>query len=98
MTDISEENTMTIQPDERPDCFFNRQQHTELEAGGRFSKVTQTTLTGATDATPRLPENSPWAGDDPVPPEPPLGFSIDALEPVGTPQEVAKSLNRKSEE
>ena len=39
----------------------------------------------------RLPANSPWAGDL-VGLEPPLGFSVDAMEPTGEPHEVAASL------
>jgi hypothetical protein len=54
------------------------------DRGGRFAAVSPTrTVVGAAPISyPKLPANSPWACD-PVPTEPPLGFSVDAMEPVG---------------
>jgi hypothetical protein len=57
---------------------------------GRFASVSKTQVTGAGPDYPRLPEGSPWRDEQIV--EPPLGFPIDQLEPVGTAQEIEKSL------
>jgi hypothetical protein len=42
---------------------------------------------------PRQPEGSPWH-HDPLGPEPPLGYSVDQMEPVGSPAEVEASIQR----
>jgi len=61
------------------------------EMGGRFAKVQPTTVTGSTpSAWPKMPEGNPWACD-PLPMEPPLGYAIDAQDPVGEPHEIAAS-------
>jgi hypothetical protein len=54
------------------------------DRGGRFALVRKpATIVGAGPiAYPRLPEDSPWSSN-PLPPEPPLGYSVDDLEPVG---------------
>ena len=56
----------------------------ELQLGGRFAKVTPTTVVGAASGPvyPRLP-SGPWAEGDPSGDEPPLGLDINAIEPVG---------------
>jgi hypothetical protein len=54
--------------------------HTHSEVGGRFAVTEHQTITGVVSpAPPPLPTNSPWAGSDPVPDEPPLGYRIDAM-------------------
>jgi hypothetical protein len=59
----------------------------ELEMGGRFAKVHTTTVTGASPISyPAQPTHSPWHSN-PYPEEPPLGFSVDEMEPVGEPFE-----------
>jgi hypothetical protein len=64
------------------------------ERQGRFGALDKTTVTGAgpTLQYPRQPPNSPWA-NDPLPPEPPLGIDINAMEAVGETweQEASKS-------
>jgi hypothetical protein len=57
---------------------------TELELGGRFAKLRPTTVIGevAVPQYPKLPAGNPWA-EDVCGPEPSLGFSVDAIEPVG---------------
>jgi hypothetical protein len=61
------------------------------EMGGRFAKVQPTSVTGsAPTAWPKMPEGNPWACD-PMPPEPPLGYAVDAQDPVGEPHEIAAS-------
>jgi hypothetical protein len=65
------------------------------EPGGRFAQARY--VTGQEPGTnyPRLPESSPWSGDQ-VPPEEPLGVAIDAQEPVGEFFEVEASLAASS--
>ena len=64
------------------DTYFARQQNTADDAGGRFTKLTPTNVTGSTPVPsyPQQPTNSPWSSN-PVPPEEPLGFSVDELLP-----------------
>jgi hypothetical protein len=52
--------------------------HSEL--GGRFGSLETETVTGRpSPQPPPLPANSPWAGPDVVPREPPLGYRIDQM-------------------
>ncbi len=64
--------------------------HADDAAGGRFKKEMATEVTGVPQY-PRLPATSPFASD-PVPPEEPLGFSVDDMVPVGTATEVEASI------
>jgi len=58
------------------DTFLNRAQaDAEMSAGGRFKKQTAETRVTGVPTYPKQPANSPWS-NDPVPPEEPLGFSI----------------------
>jgi hypothetical protein len=78
-----------LENDRKVSTYFQRAQaDADLELGGRYAKVTETTVTGATPGPiyPKQPPNSPWH-HDPMPPEPPLGFSVNDLEPVGEPHE-----------
>jgi hypothetical protein len=62
------------------DTFFSRAQaDAELTSQGRFKKETATRVTGV-PTYPSMPASSPWS-NDPVPPEEPLGFSVDELPP-----------------
>ena len=65
------------------DTLFARQQNTIDDAGGRYAKLTPSNVTGSTPSPqyPQIP-SGPWSGDDPVPNEEPLGFSVDAMEPL----------------
>jgi hypothetical protein len=65
----------------------------QLEQGqsGRFTDKASVNGSKPAVAYPRQPEGSPWAGDL-VPPEEPLGWSVEAQEPVGEPHEIAASL------
>jgi len=74
--------------------------HTHIDdAGGRFVAVNAATIVGSEPAVkyPQLPSASPWSGADPVPDEPPLGYSIDAVpehEPsTGVPRLIAAVLD-----
>jgi hypothetical protein len=54
--------------------------HAHSDLGGRFAATEHQTITGVVSpAPPPLPANSPWAGSDPVPDEPPLGYRIHDL-------------------
>jgi hypothetical protein len=60
--------------------------HTHVDdAGGRFAVVHETTIVGSSLVTkyPQL-SSGPWAGPDIVPPEPPLGYRINDVEPTGS--------------
>jgi hypothetical protein len=54
------------------------------DRGGRFAfSGSPTSITGSSPVSyPAQPENSPWRKDK-CPPEPPLGFDINAQEPTG---------------
>jgi hypothetical protein len=60
------------------------------EPRGRFSATNKETVVGSMPVVnyPAAPNWSP----DPVPPEPALGFEIDTVEVVGTPQEIEASI------
>jgi hypothetical protein len=62
------------------------------QPSGRFAATGKATVVGATPA-PTYPAGPNWASD-PVPPEPALGFEIDAIEAVGTEQEIEASIRR----
>jgi hypothetical protein len=74
------------------DTYLSRAQaDAEIEAQGRFKKQNPTTVTSVPQY-PRQPTNSPWHSD-PVPPEDPLGYSVDwlggeSVAPVSTPETV----------
>ena len=58
------------------DCMMTRQQNALDESGGRFAKVTPTSVTGASPPEyPRQPATFPWS-HDPVPP----GDAIDKID------------------
>ena len=63
------------------DSYFSRQQNAVDDAGGRYAKLTPSNVTGSTPSPqyPQIP-SGPWAGDDPVPNEEPLGFSVHAMD------------------
>ena len=76
----------------RNDSYFARQQNTIDDSGGRYAKLTPSNVIGATSPQyPQLPASSPWSQFDQNV-EPVLGFSVNAMEPVGTPTEVQSSL------
>jgi hypothetical protein len=69
------------------------------EAGGRFAvERPKPQIVGAGPVSyPAQPASSPWASD-PVPNEEPLGFDVNAIEPVGTGPEIEASLKPASDE
>ncbi len=82
-----------IKHDQMATTYFERAQAEIGSEMGRFKSLNKQTVVGASGGPvyPRLPPSSPFA-NDPVPPPEPLGFSVDEMEAVGTPQEVAASL------
>jgi hypothetical protein len=69
----------------RPSTYQELAQADANEVGGRFKKQLETRVTGVPEY-PKQSANSPWS-HDPVPNEPPLGYSIDALGGAGTTNE-----------
>jgi hypothetical protein len=56
----------------------------DLELGGRFAKLTKATVVGTSPIQyPRLPLNSPANQAAMTGQEPPLGYDINAMDPVG---------------
>jgi hypothetical protein len=66
------------------------------DEGGRFAKQSQVNGTKPITEYPRLPSDSFPAQASAVPNEPPLGFSVDAMEPLGTQAEIERSLRSLS--
>ena len=73
---------MSAQPDRGLTYHQWAQGQAELESQGRFATTTKAEVIGGGGAYPKLPEGNPFVSD-PVPPEQPLGFSVEALPPVG---------------
>ena len=69
--------------------------HTHSEEGGRFAKPTNVIGSTPTVQYPRLP-SGPWADPVQVPPEEPLGFSVEDHEPVGMIPEIQASLKAEA--
>jgi hypothetical protein len=63
-----------------------------LELGGRFAKAS--VVVGAEPAV-QYPPGPDWTRNE-VPQEPPLGFSVNDLEPTGEPFEVERSLTQSA--
>jgi len=62
------------------------------ERGGRYATEgsKQTVIGSSPIAYPQQPSTSPWHSD-PCPPEPPLGFDVNAIDPIGEPHEIKAS-------
>ena len=82
--EISQAERRRIMADDgRAKTYFGQAQHADDDLGGRYAKVHSTTVVGSSPVSyPAQPPTSPWH-HDPVPPEMPLGYSVDAIEPVG---------------
>lgn len=82
---------MKNQNDTLPNTYFARAQaDADLEAQGRFKKQVESPVT-AIPQVPMQPASSYWH-DNPVPSEPPLGFDVNAMTPIGTAAEVERSI------
>ena len=92
--DISQaERRRIMAEDRRAKTYFGQAQHT---VGGRYAKVHSTSVTGSSPTSyPAQPSTSPWHHDA-CPPEPPLGFSVEEMEPVGEPHERTASATSSS--
>jgi hypothetical protein len=68
----------------RSTYFQHAQSVIDEDRGGRFSAVGSSPKVVGTSSIsyPQQPEGSPWRCD-PVPPEMPLGYSVNEQEPVG---------------
>lgn len=62
---------------------------------GRFKPETATHVIGSTPIPkyPELPASSP-SHHDVVPDEPPLGYSVDEMQPLGTAAEIQASIDK----
>jgi hypothetical protein len=78
------------QPDRRETGTFHDHALGDVGPGGRFSRLTPTSVTAATPG-PKYPAGPNWS-HDPTGPEPVLGFPIDQQEAVGTFAEIQNSL------
>jgi hypothetical protein len=73
--------------------FGRAQADADAEYGGRFAALSKPVVVGSGPTYPQLPASSSWS-HDPVPPEPPLGIDVNAVEPVGTSAEIGRSLGQ----
>ena len=67
------------------------------ERGGRYATEggKQTVIGSSPIAYPQQPSTSPWHSD-PIGTEPPLGYSVEEMEPVGEPHERTASATSSS--
>jgi hypothetical protein len=95
--DISQgERRRIMAEDRRAKTYFGQAQHADDDLGGRYAKVHSTTVVGSSAISyPAQPSTSPWHHDA-CPPEPPLGFSVEEMEPVGEPHERTASATKSS--
>ena len=82
--EISQAEKRRIMAEERRmRTYHGHAMDADHEMGGRYAKVHSTTVVGSGPVQyPAQPPTSPWH-HDPCPPEPPLGYSVDDVEPVG---------------
>jgi hypothetical protein len=78
--------------------YFHHAQSIDLEMGGRYSKLTPTSVSGSTPGPiyPGQPSTAPSNQMAMMPEEPPLGYSVNDQEPTGEKFEVAASLGSPS--
>jgi hypothetical protein len=81
------ENDLRVREQQAKGSTYLDHHHSEL--GGRFGAVETETVTGRlSPQPPPLPASSPWAGEDPVGIEPPLGYAVDEMVPLEPPTET----------
>ena len=74
------------------DTYLNRAAaDADLTSQGRFKRETATRVTGV-PVYSSLPESSPWSNGFDTNVEPVLGFSVDEMPAVGTPNETQSTL------
>jgi hypothetical protein len=95
--DATPDERLQVHKDRMPKTTFQSfsEVFADEDRGGRYKPETSTHVIGSTPIPkyPELPASSP-SHHDPVPNEAPLGFSIDAMEPLGTEAEVQASIDR----
>ena len=76
-------NDLSVLRQQREGSTYFQHTHPEDEGGGRFSAINSATVIGTAPIPqyPELPTNSP-SHHDPVPDEPPLGFSVNEMVPI----------------
>jgi hypothetical protein len=79
----------------RQGTTFSEIASSDLGVGGRFSPSKPVVIGQDTLRYPSQP-SGPWRRD-PVPTEPPLGFSVNDQEAVGTPSEIEASRSKRDE-
>jgi hypothetical protein len=92
------EKRRILAEDRRARTYFSQAQASANDdAGGRFAATAnKPKVIGASPiAYPAQPEGSPWHSD-PLPPEPPLGFSVEDQPTTGEPFEIARSMQASS--
>jgi hypothetical protein len=91
------ERERILRNDVRAATYAGRAEAEADEIQGRFAAIEKATVigTGVSDY-PRLPETN-WT-HDPVPPEAPLGLSVEDHEPVGEVGEIAASSAKANSE
>jgi hypothetical protein len=79
------------------DCYRTRaESQADLEASGRFKRVNETRVVGAGAKYPEI-KSGPWSEGDPGAPDAitdRYGVAIDQQEPVGSVQEIERSLQQ----
>lgn len=85
--DVSKAERQTVMADDRRATTYHAVAQVSIddERGGRYGALGRTaTVTGSRPIAchPQQPSTSPWRCD-PCGPELPLGYAIDAIEPVG---------------
>jgi hypothetical protein len=81
----------------RNDSYMTRQRDAPEEAGGRYSKIAPTTVTGQSPISYPQISSGPWSAGDPGAPNAAtdtLGYSVQDQEPCGSVQEIDRSLER----
>jgi hypothetical protein len=84
------ERRRVLKEDQRSTYLDHARANAEMEAQGRFAKVTGSPVAGVPQV-PRQPEGSPWHSDVSGI-EPSLGYSVHDMVPTGTPSEVQASI------
>jgi hypothetical protein len=95
--DTTPDERLQVHKDSMPKTTFSTfaEAFADEDRGGRFKPEQATHVIGTTPIPkyPELPASSP-SHHDVVPDEPPLGFSVDEMTPVGSQQEIQASIEK----
>jgi hypothetical protein len=76
---------MTSKPEDRAATYHQFADSEIKQSRGRFDQAEERPHLAGQEPLVRYPQASgPWQGPDPVGDEPPLGFSVDQVEPIET--------------